>query len=125
MGTVYNSMNDDIKAFGVWVLEWGQLRKAPEIIDIYSYNHELCHLHHYIKAQDYKRNMGWYEQNGIKEKLILLPVRVHEHLEDPIFGLSERAFLQRYKIDKNRLLFNKRKWIDNACKNKPSVYNFD
>ncbi len=112
MTTVYKDMNADIKAFKVYKISAGKLELAPEITDIHSYNHQCMQLHHYIKAQSYKNRPEWYEQNDLKEKLILMPTIMHEHLESPIYGLSDEAFYKKYKIQKKVLLFNKRKWLE-------------
>ena len=104
-------MNTDIKNFKVFKILNGKLVAAPEITDIHSYNHYYFHLHHFVKAQEYKRNMQWYIDNRIEEKLIQIPVLMHEHLESPIYGLSEEAFYRKYGIRKELLLFNRKKWI--------------
>lgn len=114
--TVYKDMNADIKAFKVYGVQYNRLIRLPEIVDIHSYNHQSFQLHHYIKAQDYKRNMKWYIENRIEEKLILMPTLMHEHLESPIYGLSDEAFYRKYRIEKEKLLFNKKKWIDKQVK---------
>lgn len=110
---VNRSMNEDIKEFGVWKLYYNRIIPAPEILSIQDYNHYMFDLHHYIKAQNYKNNREWYEHNDIKEKLILLPKIIHQHLENPIYMLDEMQFFQKYHISKDLLLFNKRKWILN------------
>lgn len=111
MVTVYKDMNADIKAFNVYKLVGRRLVLAPEIVDIYCYDHYFYQLHHFIKAQQYKSRPEWYFANGIEEKLILLPSNMHEHLESPIYGLSDDEFYRKYRIEKDVLLFNKRKWI--------------
>lgn len=116
MTTVFNNMNEDIKAFRVLKLVGNRLVEAPEITDIHCYTHGLIDLHHFIKAQDYKRNMEWYKSNGIEEVLIAMPRIVHTHLEDGIYGLSDELFFRKYKIKKEKLLFNKRKWLEQQVK---------
>ena len=107
MGTVYEDMDADIRAFDVYELQITKLVKVDWVENTKSYDHTVYHLHHYIKAQQYKHNMAWFKKRGIKEKLILLPPKIHYHLEDPIGGLSELDFLLTYKIPKRLLLFNK------------------
>ena len=108
---VNKSMNEDIKEFGVWELYYNRLRPRPDIQSIYDYNHYLFDLHHYIKAQEYKRNREWFEIYGIQEKLILLPKVIHQHLEYPDYMLDEMEFFKKYHIRKDLLLFNKKRWI--------------
>lgn len=118
MTTVFKDMNADIKAFKVFEVRYNQLVLRPDITDIHSYNHQVFQLHHFIKAQDYKRNMQWYIENGIEEILILMRIIMHEHLESPIYGLSEQMFYRKYKISKDKLLFNKNQWLQQQVEEK-------
>lgn len=118
MVTVYEDMNADIKAFKVYRVGYNRLIRLHNIKDINSYNHQVFQLHHFIKAQEYKRNMKWYIDNLIEEKLILMPIIMHEHLESPIYGLSDADFYRKYKISKNLLLFSKEKWLVENVKEK-------
>lgn len=108
---VNKSMNEDIKEFGVWELYYNTLRPRPDIQSIHDYSHYRFDLHHFIKAQDYKRNREWYELNGIHEKLILLPKIIHQHVEYPDYMMDDIEFYRVYHIKKDLLLFNKRKWL--------------
>ena len=112
MGTVYKDMNKDIEAFLTFRIYQNRLIPVPDIVNVHCYNHNIFHLHHYIKAQSYKNRMQWYKDNGIMEKLILMPKEMHEHLESPIYGLSDELFYKKYKIRKDLLLFDKKKWLD-------------
>lgn len=107
-------MQKDIDEFGVWKLEDGELIPVPEIKSTKDYIHGIFGyaLHHFIKDTHYKKNTQWYKDRGIKQFLILLRWNCHEHLESPIYGLSDSKFLELYGIEKNKLLFNKRKWIE-------------
>lgn len=116
MTTVYKDMNEDIKHFMVFKVCGRRLLPAPEITDIYSYDHYSYQLHHYIKAQSYKYRPKWYKDNGIQQKLILMPSLMHQHLESPIYGLDDKSFLRRWGIRKEMLLFDKRKWIEKQVK---------
>ena len=112
MSTVNKTMNEDIQEFGVVEVYFNRLRPRPDIQSIYDYDHFWYNLHHYIKAQDYKRNREWYQRNGIKQKLILMSREMHVHLENPIYNLTDEKFFRRYHISKDDLLFNKKKWIE-------------
>ena len=97
-------MNDDIKEFPIYRL----CTQGLVPIEIYStenYNHYTHHLHHYIKQQDYNRNKKWYDDRGIKQKLILLPVQCHIDLHNCISNFKEK-----YGIDRDVLLFNRRNY---------------
>ena len=97
-------MNDDIKKFSVY----GLCTQGLVPIEIHStedYNHYTHHLHHYIKQQDWKRNQKWFEERGIEQKLILLPVQVHIDLHNCISNFKEK-----YNIDRSKLLFSRRNY---------------
>lgn len=103
------TMNADIKEFGVWGMTHnGELVPVP-VYSTDDYNHNTHQLHHFIKQQDYKRNRKWYKQHGIKQKLILLPVWVHEQVHNQaIKNLTDSEFLEKYKISRWDLVFNRR-----------------
>lgn len=117
MTTVYKDMNADIKAFPVFRLtDDGKLIPAPDIVDVHCYNHTFSQLHHYVKAQSYKSRMQWYLDNGIEQKLILMRTITHQHLENPVYELPDDLFIKKYKVSKDLLLFNKRKWLEKQTK---------
>lgn len=97
-------MNDDIKEFSVYGLSTQGLVPI-EIHSTEDYNHYTHHLHHYIKQQDWKRNQKWFEERGIKQKLILLPVQVHIDLHACVSD-----FKKKYNIDRSKLLFSRRNY---------------
>jgi hypothetical protein len=102
------SMNADIKEFGVHVVTpAGRIFKTDKIQSVNDYNHYSHHIHHYIKQQQYNRDKKWFIEKGIQQKLFLIPAIMHQHLEDPIYRLSEKDFLKKYKVSRQRLLFNK------------------
>jgi len=112
MVTVNKTLNEDIKEFPIFKVVGNRLVPAPEITCVNDYIHGKMDLHHYIKAQSYRHNREWYEKNGIKQKLILMPREMHVHLEDPVYNLTNLKFFIRYHITKSNLLFNKKKWIE-------------
>lgn len=103
------TMNEDIALYGVYGLTmYGELVKVP-IYSTDDYNHYTHHLHHFIKQQDYKQNREWFEQRGIKQKLILLPIQLHENVHyRAIKNLSNKEFKEKYKISRHDLVFNRR-----------------
>lgn len=113
------SMNEDIKRFPVYALS--QQGLVPiEIHSIEDYNHYTHHLHHYIKQQDWKRNQKWFEERGIEQKLILMPVQCHVDLHACISNFKEK-----YNIDRAELLFNRRSYgrqdIQSGCERKSTL----
>lgn len=103
------TMNSDIAQYGVYGLTHrGELVRVP-IYSTDDYNHLTHHLHHFIKQQDYKRNKAWFDERGIKQKLILLPVHVHEQCHySAIKSLTNKEFKEKYKISRWELIFNRR-----------------
>lgn len=103
------SMNDDIKKYPVYkfIPKRGLIRINIESVN--NYSHFEFNLHHYIKKGEYKRNKAWYEERGIQQKLILMPVEVHEqvHLQ-AVKNLTDEEFQEKYKISRWELLFNRR-----------------
>lgn len=76
-----------------------------------DYNHGLngCELHHYIPYSSYENNIEWYEERGIKQKLILVSKILHEHIHNQgVRQLSDIEFEKRYKISRWKLLFNRK-----------------
>ena len=107
-------MNEDIALYGVYGLTHrGELVRVP-IFSTDDYNHYTHHLHHYIKQQDFKKNKTWFNERGIKQKLILLPVWVHLIIHDNPDGarLTDKQFYERFKTHKWELLFNRKKWCE-------------
>lgn len=102
------SMNQDISEFGVHIVTpSGRIFKTIKIQSVADYNHYSHHIHHYIKQQQYNKDKKWFIERSIQQKLFLIPSIMHQHLEDPIYRLSDEDFLRKYKISRQRLLFNK------------------
>lgn len=104
------TMNEDIAKYGVWGLtHTGELVRVP-VFSTDDYNHYTHHLHHFIKQQDYKRNREWFEQRGIKQKLIILPIWLHLVIHDSPGGIhyTDEQFKENYKISRWELVFNRR-----------------
>lgn len=105
-----HDMNKDIQQYEIFILNRsGKLVKTNRIKSTNDYNHYLFNLHHFIEKQHYESNKQWYEDRGIKQFLILLPVFVHEQLHGiAIKNLTDEEFKARYKISKWALLFNRK-----------------
>lgn len=98
-------MNDDIQEFPVY----GLSKQGLTRIDIQStedYNHYTHHLHHFIKQQEWNRNKQWFEERGIKQKLILMPIWAHNEVHGMQY--SDAEFKKKFNISRWELLFNKR-----------------
>lgn len=92
-------MNDDIRKYPIYGLS-SQGLVPIEILSTDDYNHNTHHMHHYIKQQDYRRNKKWYDERGINQKLILLPVQCHNDLHNCV-----RNFKEKYGIERSELLY--------------------
>ena len=105
-----HDMNEDIKKYDIFILtRSGKLKQIQWLKSTNDYNHYFFDLHHFIEKQHYEENKNWYEERGIKQILILLPVVIHEQLHgNAIKNLSDEEFKARYKISKWALLFNRK-----------------
>lgn len=104
------TMNEDIKEFDIFkLLPSGELKQIFNINSTADYNHYTHNLHHYIKKKHFEKNRSWYEERNIKQKLILLPIAIHEQVhQQAVFSLSDDDFYGFYKISRWDLLFNKK-----------------
>lgn len=102
------TMQEDIQRYPIYGLSNGKLIPLS-IENVNQYNHNTHNLHHFIKKGDYARNQKWYDERGIKQKLILLPIYLHEqvHLQ-AVKNLTDKEFMEQYKISRWDLLFNRR-----------------
>lgn len=105
-----HNMNEDIKKYDIFLLtKSGKLRQIHWLKSTKDYNHYYLNLHHFIEKQHYEDNKQWYDERGIKQFLILMPVKIHEQLHGTaIKNLSNEEFKARYKISKRALLFNRK-----------------
>ena len=102
-------MNKDIQKYDIFCLQNGKLKPVNWIQSVDDYNHNTLNLHHYIEKQHYDGNKKWYEERGISQKLILLPIPIHEQVHNiAIKNLSDFEFQKRFKISRWDLIFNKR-----------------
>ena len=103
-------MNEDIKKFNIFLLtKSGRLIKIDWIKSINDYNHYQFNLHHYIPKQDYNKNIEWYKERGIEQKLILMPINIHEAIHNiGIKIFTDEEFKARFKISRWALIFCKK-----------------
>lgn len=104
------TMNADIKEFDIFLLTpSGKLKQTFNILSTADYNHYQFNLHHYIPKQQYEKNKSWYEERGIKQKLILVPITLHEQIHNQaVTSLSDDDFYGFYKISRWELIFNRK-----------------
>lgn len=102
------TMNEDIKKYPIFTLtDSGKLIRVDWIKSTANYNHYEYNLHHFIK--DYHKNQSWYDERSIKQKLILVPIELHEQIHNQaIKNLNDEEFLKEYKISRWELIFNRK-----------------
>ncbi len=89
----------------------GRLVEIP-LCSLNEYNHNRMHLHHYLpRSGSYYKVEGrqWYIDNDIKQKLILLPIPIHEQVhQQAVKNLSDDMFLFNYGLKRSDLLFTRK-----------------
>lgn len=96
----YPSMKEQIDAFNLYYIFKGELE--PVQTDFSSFSNCNVEIHHYIREQMYYRYPERY--NGM-QKLILLPKQMHKDLHS---AMSDVRFYDKWKIEKNKLLYRQR-----------------
>ena len=64
----------------------------------------------------------WFLDLPDKQKLFYIRRIMHIHLESPMYELPEEKFWDIYGIQKSRLLFNKKKWIDEQVRKENELW---
>ena len=105
-----SSMNEDIKKYPVFYYYKGKILSAEDMIfSTADYCHTTHNLHHYIPRSQYEKNKSWYAERGIKQKLILMPISMHEQVHNQaVHNLSDDDFYGWYKVDRWELVFNRK-----------------
>lgn len=104
-----STMNEDIKKYPVFVYGKKKIIRTERINSTEDYNHYTHNLHHYIPKQQYDKNPEWYVSRGIEQKLILVPIAMHEQIhEQAISNLDDDDFYGWYGIDRWELIFNRK-----------------
>ena len=103
------SIKEDLKKYPCFLFEFGTIRPIPTPE---SWSQEL-QAHHFIKQNVRKTNPKFYERVEHLQKLILMPARTHYNLH----AMGEDTFLNRYGIEKHKLLFNRLKWREGVYDN--------
>lgn len=103
------TMNEDIKKYPIYVYRNRQLHRTERIKSTDDYNHYTHNLHHFIPKQQYEKDPDWYIERGIEQKLILVPINMHEQIHNQaVTNLSDDDFYGWYKIDRWELIFNRK-----------------
>src|SRR5574344_644579 len=76
------TMNEDILKYPIFIFRKGKLIETELIKSTDDYNHYVYNLHHFIPKQQYEKDKQWYEDRGIKQKLILVPISMHEQIHN-------------------------------------------
>ena len=98
------TIKDDLKEFPVY------LYRNKLLVQVDPIENWGCGLqaHHYIKQQDWKRNRSWYEARGISQKIIFVPVVLHEQIHyTAVKNLNEADFESHYGYKRSDFLFKR------------------
>lgn len=82
------------------------IKAAEWIQTLNDYNHYEFELHHFVPFTDWKKNTKNIKKIVKENKLILLPKKMHQHLENPIYKLKKDYFEYIYGINPDLLLFD-------------------
>lgn len=124
MSAVKKIMNEEIKKYQgrIYYLDQSSINPkilpAEWIVNTSCYDHYSFELHHVIKFTHYEKNRTWCQERGLNMCLILIPKVMHQHLENPIYELSDEVFFEKYRIHKHELVFIKK---DYDCGKFPAV----
>ena len=103
------TMQEDISRYPVYVWEQNRLKPIPNL-QHWESTHQL---HHFIKQNLRKTNKSFYERIENLQKLILLPRDMHYDLH----AMGEDTFLKRYGVNKDDLVFSRKKWREGYYEN--------
>ncbi len=104
-----STMSEDIKKYPIYTVIKGKLIKLNNIKSTADYNHYSHNLHHFIPGQQYEKNKSWFKERGVEQKLLLIPIAMHEHIHNQgVFILSDDDFEVCYKISRWDLIFNRK-----------------
>lgn len=112
------SMNEEIQKYSTRIYcfierkdKCGNLLK-PLIKPTYKinstadYNHFEYELHHIVPFTDWEKNTKNIRKIFKNNALILLPKKMHQHLENPVWKLSKEDFERIYNINPDVILFD-------------------
>ena len=104
-------MNGDLSRYPVYFLTVnGQLMRCSWIKSTDDYDHTTHHIHHYIRKSNYECHKQWYDERGIEQKLIYLPIWLHLIIHNDPSGanVTDEEFETRFNISRWDLVFNRR-----------------
>ena len=69
-------------------------------------------IHHFVRQSIRKNNPDFYKRVEHLQKLIMLPEKMNYDLE----AMGEDTFYKRYGVNKNDLVFSRKKWREGYYK---------
>ena len=99
-------MNDDLKNFPVFIYYGGSLQSAEWVKDTKNYDHNNWQAHHFIRKSLMKNSPDFFERVRHLQKLIIVPKQMNYDLET----MGESHFKKVYGVNKNDLVFSRKKW---------------
>lgn len=96
------SIVEDLKLYPCYLLKHKNLIKIQQPT---LWNSAL-QIHHFIRQSLRKNSPYFYKRVEHLQKLILMPAQINYDLET----MGEETFFKRYGVNKNDLVFNRKKW---------------
>lgn len=100
------TMNEDIEKYPIFMLYNKEIMPITWIKSTSDYNHYVYQLHHFVRKTIRKNSLSFYKRVEHLQKLILIPSKMNYDLEN----MGEDTFYNEYGIDKNTLVFSRKKW---------------
>lgn len=112
------SMNDDIRKYPCFMVYNGLVVPALWLENTENYNHYCYDLHHFIRQSVRKNSPDFYKRVEHLQRLILMPKQMNLDLEE----LGAEDFYKKWKVDKDNLVFNRKRWREGLYEAPPKDY---
>lgn len=102
------STQEDLKIFPLYGVSNGELIPLS-LESLKRYTRQTHQIHHYIKQQEWRSKKQWFIDRGIEQKLILLPIWLHEQVHNQaVKNMTDEQFKEKVGLSRWELLFNRR-----------------
>lgn len=99
------SIKDDLKLYPCYMYRHRTLLKIPPPE---TWNSTM-QMHHFVRQSIRRNSPDFYKRVEHLQKLILMPSAMNYDLET----MGEVKFFEKYGVNKNDLVFNRKKWREN------------
>lgn len=104
------SIKDDLTKYPCYLFRLKRLIPLKEPPEYWSF---LYQIHHFIRQSIRKNSPEFYKRVEHLQKLILMPAKMNYDLE----SMGEERFFKVYGVNKNDLVFSRKKWREGYYKN--------